>query len=57
MNTSTVDHSWANNARWCADQRYFQVLDDKGYGDDLDRAYRGWQSLSEMSTMYRILNG
>ena len=57
MNTSTVDHSWANNARWCADQRYFQVRDDRGYGDNLDRAYRGWQALSDISTMYRILNG
>ncbi len=58
MTTSTVDHSWANNARWCADQRYFQIRDDATKtADDLDRAYEGWSALSDISMMHRVLNG
>ena len=58
MNTTTADHSWANDARWCADQRYFLIRDDATKtDDDLCRAYDCWKTLSDMSMMHRVING
>jgi hypothetical protein len=58
MNTDTANHIWANNARWCADRRYFMICDDATKTrEDLGRAYAGWQALSDMSMMHRVING
>jgi hypothetical protein len=57
MNTATADHSWSNNARECADQRYFLLCDDSKTHEDLNRAYDGWQALADMSMMHRVING
>jgi hypothetical protein len=58
MNTTIFDHSWTNNARGCADQRYFLLCNDSTKThEDLNRAYDSWQTLADMSMRNRVTNG
>ena len=55
MNSTTgPNHNWADNARWCADQRYFLTRNDSTKTcEDLDNAYTTWEALSVLSAAHR----